>query len=99
MNLDVEPSARSPERAVLNESPAVLEHGANVPDRITSCFCRRTGDRLFFFFAIAFAILGAQRTLLGLSSGATEDVTLLYALRLGAFLMILSAIIAKNRGS
>ncbi|HVK38406.1 MAG TPA: DUF5985 family protein [Candidatus Kapabacteria bacterium] len=60
-------------------------------------FWKRTADRLFLYFAAAFAILGAQRLLLGMSTGNTEDVTHLYALRLVAFLMILWAIIAKNR--
>ena len=60
-------------------------------------FWKRTRDRLFVFFATAFAILAAQRLLLGLSTAPTEDVTYLYVLRLAAFVMILWAIIVKNR--
>lgn len=60
-------------------------------------FWKRTGDKLFLFFAAAFAILGLQRLLLGLALGTTEDVTHLYVLRLVGFSIILWAIVAKNR--
>jgi hypothetical protein len=60
-------------------------------------FWQRTRDRLFVYFAAAFAILGVQRLLLALSSSVTEDVTHLYVLRLIAFVIILLAIVAKNR--
>jgi peptidoglycan/LPS O-acetylase OafA/YrhL len=60
-------------------------------------FWRRTRDRLFAYFATAFAVLGTQRLLLALSHTATEDVTYLYVMRLAAFLLILWAIVMKNR--
>lgn len=60
-------------------------------------FWKRTRDRLFLYFAAAFVILGSQRLLLGLATGTTEDVTHLYVLRLVAFVVILWAIVAKNR--
>lgn len=60
-------------------------------------FWRRTGDRLFAFFAVAFGLLTVQRVTLGLMREWSEGSPLLYGLRLLAFLIILAAIIDKNR--
>ena len=60
-------------------------------------FWVRTRDRLFGLFSGAFVILAIQRLLLSVSDAATEDNTHLYVLRLVAFLLILYAIIDKNR--
>jgi uncharacterized membrane protein len=57
-------------------------------------FRRETGDRLFLVFSIAFAILAVQRMALALT---TRSETLIYGLRLLAFVLILAAIIDKNR--
>ncbi len=57
-------------------------------------FRRETGDRLFLVFSVAFALLAVQRLALALT---TRDETLIYGLRLLAFLLILAAIIDKNR--
>ncbi len=57
-------------------------------------FRRETGDRLFLVFSIAFAILAVQRLALALT---TRSETLIYGLRLLAFVLILAAIIDKNR--
>ena len=62
-------------------------------------FWNRSRDRLFLIFAMAFWLLAAQRVLLGLDVAATEDRTWYYALRLVAFLLILVAIVDKNRGT
>jgi hypothetical protein len=59
-------------------------------------FWRETHDRLFLIFGVAFWILGLQRFMLVLPQFA-EQSTLLYGVRLGAFLLILAAIIDKNR--
>jgi hypothetical protein len=61
-------------------------------------YYRQTGDRLFLMFAVAFAILSANRILLGFADPAADIRPLLYAVRLSAFLIILVAIIDKNRG-
>jgi hypothetical protein len=61
-------------------------------------FWRETRDRLFLIFGIAFWILGVQRFMLAFVRFA-EQGTLLYGVRLGAFLLILAAIIDKNRGN
>lgn len=61
-------------------------------------FWSRTRDRLFLIFSVAFAILGVQRLLLALTTRALEEQTPLYALRVVAFVLILLAILDKNRG-
>jgi len=60
-------------------------------------FWRRTGDGLFAAFAIAFSLLGLQQALLVLANIAAEERSWLYLLRLAAFLLILLAIVQKNR--
>ena len=60
-------------------------------------FWRDTRDRLFASFALAFLLLGVQRVALGVSNAGTENLTFLYVIRLSAFLLILWAIIDKNR--
>jgi hypothetical protein len=60
-------------------------------------FWRETHDRLFLIFAVAFYILGAQRIALVLSPHMVETGTGVYLVRLFAYLLILAAIIDKNR--
>jgi hypothetical protein len=60
-------------------------------------FWRDTRDRLFLIFAIAFWILGLQRLALALTRDMMETQTELYLIRLFAFLLILGAIVDKNR--
>ena len=62
-------------------------------------FWRETRDRLFVIFAAAFWILGLQRLALTFSRNMVEDDTGLYLIRLFAFLLILGAIVDKNRSS
>lgn len=54
-------------------------------------------DRLFAMFAAAFWILGLQRLLLALTRTVFEDQAVFYSLRLLAFVIIIVAIIDKNR--
>jgi hypothetical protein len=58
---------------------------------------RRSGDRLLALFAAAFALFAANAVALGLTDPAGEVRVLLYAVRLVGFLLILVAIIDKNR--
>ena len=58
---------------------------------------RRTGDRLFGFFALAFGLLATERWVLVLLSAAHEPRYSVYLIRLAAFVVILIAIIDKNR--
>ncbi|HKU59897.1 MAG TPA: DUF5985 family protein [Gemmatimonadales bacterium] len=60
-------------------------------------FWRDTRDRLFLIFAVAFWILAVQRVALVLTRHMAETAAGLYLLRLFAFLLILAAIIDKNR--
>ena len=60
-------------------------------------FWRDTRDRLFLIFAVAFVLLGIQRLALVLTREMLESQTGLYVIRLFAFLLILGAIVDKNR--
>ncbi len=59
-------------------------------------FWRASRDRLFFMFGVAFAILGLQQLLYGLTNEASESPALFYLIRLLAFILILFAIWDKN---
>ncbi|HVG24104.1 MAG TPA: DUF5985 family protein [Thermoanaerobaculia bacterium] len=54
-------------------------------------------DRLFAMFAVAFWLLGIQRVLLAVTRTFVEDQAMFYTLRLLAFVIIIVAIIDKNR--
>ncbi len=59
-------------------------------------FWKRTRDRLFAAFALAFALLGLTQALLAFSTVPVEERSWLYLLRLAAFTVILLAIWDKN---
>ena len=61
-------------------------------------FWKETGDRLFALFAVAFAVLGVNRVLLTYFAEPHEARTWLYLVRLLAYLLMLAAIVDKNRG-
>jgi hypothetical protein len=60
-------------------------------------FWRDTGDRLFAIFAIAFVLLAITRVGLALSDQHAESHTHWYWVRLAAYVLILIAIVDKNR--
>lgn len=61
-------------------------------------FWHDTGDRLFLMFAVSFLLLGITRLGLILSRNfLTEGETHWYWMRLAAFVLILIAIVDKNR--
>jgi hypothetical protein len=60
-------------------------------------YWRRTGETLFAAFAVAFWLLAANQALLVFTRTVLEEQSWLYLLRLGAFVLILAAIVAKNR--
>jgi hypothetical protein len=62
-------------------------------------FWRRTRDRLFAVFGVAFWLLAFQRLALATHPEWNGEYAMIYLLRLFAFLMILGAIIDKNRPS
>jgi hypothetical protein len=67
---------------------------------VATCFTRfwrQTADRLFGLFALAFTLFGVNLLLLAALNPAHESRHLIYLLRLAAFLVIILAIIDKNR--
>lgn len=62
-------------------------------------FYRQTRDRLFLLFSIAFGILATNQIALLLIDERSEARTGAYVVRLLAFLVILYAIVDKNRES
>jgi hypothetical protein len=60
-------------------------------------FWRDTRDRLFAFFASAFAVLAAQRLLLEFFAARPGAELALYGLRALAFLALAAGIVDKNR--
>jgi hypothetical protein len=60
-------------------------------------FWRESHDRLFAFFGAAFWLMAASWALLGLISPTEETRPYIYLIRLAAFLLIIFAIVDKNR--
>lgn len=60
-------------------------------------FWNRSRDRLFVWFACAFALLAVSYVLLGTIALATEWRVYVFAIRLLAFCLILGGIFEKNR--
>jgi hypothetical protein len=60
-------------------------------------FWRGVRDRLFLLFAVAFGLLAVQRVALALVADTPEAALPLYGLRLLAFVIIIAAIVDKNR--
>jgi hypothetical protein len=56
-----------------------------------------SGDRLFAFFALAFAMLGVNWVALAVVDPAFEARHLIYLIRLAAFIIIIVGIVDKNR--
>ncbi len=59
-------------------------------------FWRRTQDRLFSYFALAFFLFGVERLVMVWSAG-TESQAYVYLIRLAAFILIVIGIVIKNR--
>lgn len=60
-------------------------------------FWKKTRDRFFLFFAVAFSLEGVNRVILALNNGANENEPFIYLVRLLSFVLILVAIVDKNR--
>lgn len=60
-------------------------------------FWRRTGDLLFLAFSVAFIIEGINRIGLLFVDRPNEGNPIIYTVRLVAFLLIVAAIVWKNR--
>jgi uncharacterized membrane protein len=77
--------------------PGAIVMGYAVAGLFFLRFWRQTQDRLFLIFAVSFWLLGLQRLALALTTQIIESQTGLYLVRLFAFLLILAAIVDKNR--
>ncbi|HTD65307.1 MAG TPA: DUF5985 family protein [Candidatus Limnocylindria bacterium] len=62
-------------------------------------FNRRTHERLFAIFAAAFFVLAFERIVLAFVDPTAEFQPYVYVIRLMAFLLIIIAIVDKNRGA
>ena len=60
-------------------------------------FWRDTGDRFFLLFALAFGLDALTRALLGTIAFSQEEEPLFYMLRLVTFVIIIIAVVDKNR--
>lgn len=61
-------------------------------------FWRRTDDRFFLLFALAFWVFALNRVALAVIGDEDESARMVvYVVRLAAFLLILTAIVDKNR--
>ncbi len=60
-------------------------------------FWKRTGDRLFGYFAAAFGFLMIERIVRAAMAIETDWAPYVYSIRLIAFTLILVAIVDKNR--
>jgi hypothetical protein len=60
-------------------------------------FWRTTRDRLFLFFAASFGVEGLSRFAIGLYGQNADDAASFYLMRLLAMLLIIVAIVDKNR--
>ena len=60
-------------------------------------FYRQRRDVLFALFGAAFWLMAVNHAALGLSAATAETQVLLYVLRLLAFVLIIAAIVQKNR--
>jgi hypothetical protein len=60
-------------------------------------FWRRTGDRFFLLFALAFAIDGASRLVVAAIHLPDEFEPYAYVPRLVTFAVIIAAVVLKNR--
>jgi hypothetical protein len=76
---------------------AITATGAWVAGLIFFRFWRETGDRLLALFAFAFWLLSASWLLLAVLDPTDEARPYVYAVRLLGFLLIIAAVVDKNR--
>ena len=60
-------------------------------------FWKRTNDSLFLAFAAAFTLLGLGQAIQVLANIPQEERSYIFLIRLAAFIIILAAIVRKNR--
>jgi uncharacterized membrane protein HdeD (DUF308 family) len=62
-------------------------------------FWKLTRDRFFLFFAVAFFVEGLNRVAQGIVIDPNEEQPLFYLIRMLSFVLIIIAIVDKNRAS
>jgi len=62
-------------------------------------FWKKTGDRLFVYFAIAFVLFAVNQVATSILENDMERAGYAYILRVLGYLMILFAIVGKNRAT
>ena len=60
-------------------------------------YWRSSKDRFFIYFAASLWVEGINRFLIGIYQNASEDAPIFYLIRLGAYLLIIAAIVDKNQ--
>jgi hypothetical protein len=60
-------------------------------------FWKKIHDRFFLIFGIAFFVLAAERLILAFTDPTLEFRPFIYLVRLAAFILIIIAVIDKNR--
>jgi hypothetical protein len=76
---------------------AVSATAAWITSTIFVRYWRETRDPLFVQFALAFALLGASWAILSVVNPIGDASPYVYGLRLIAFLLIIVAVVVKNR--
>jgi hypothetical protein len=87
------------ERAMKDFIGGVLTIGFWVAGLIFLKFWRKTNDRLFAIFSFAFWLMGANRILITFVHADEANFPIFYLVRLFSYLLIIYAIIDKNRAS
>jgi uncharacterized membrane protein HdeD (DUF308 family) len=59
-------------------------------------FWRRMNDQLFAWFGVAFLLLAVAQVLVALADIPNEEKSLIFLIRLGAFAIIIAAVLRKN---
>lgn len=62
-------------------------------------YAKKTTDNFFRCFGAAFTILGVERITWVITGSASELQPIVYLFRLSAFVLIIAAVLLKNRGS
>ncbi len=60
-------------------------------------FWLKSRDRLFFMFGVSFWLMSLERLVLAFTSPWREEYSYVYIIRLIAFLIIIIAVVDKNR--
>lgn len=59
-------------------------------------FWHQSGDRFFLWFALSFLVESANRAVFAMGGAVYEEAQVYYLIRLGAYALILWAIVEKN---